>query len=825
MAGWPPRWRHLVTALRSRASVGPSVWSDGVAGLQSAAQSYCSDWRSGLRLPVVLAAVPLVLAQSVVHALVFGVALLHKTQHAIGPAETLFSTFLCGAIFSLLAKQPNIIVGVSGPVVIFIYAVFDTATRIQVEFLPWLGWIGVWCSFLLTLLSLCRAGQLKGCITAFSWEILRITTGLYFIYDAVAFLIWFVERYPPDSAYLALWLATTTFVVSMALSRAYYWPYLSAEVRRTICDLGPLLALIFLTGVAGMPRETSLRLFPRVESVNSVTTDVATIPYHSDHISKMGSISRLLQIPLWAGILALVPGMLMASLIFYEQSCVSLLAQEPTVKRVGVDNWDWDLLVFALLVLFCSLLGLPFACGLWYQSARHVDLLRAYEKLEVEDMESQEVGRHSIHERQRLSAFLIADGAGLLLLPGFITLPRLPPQAVLVGLLLQAILSMILHVPSQTGFSHICDLPFISRLHILLQEQGWREPLMGPHGMVIGRHHMTNYMAIQAACALLMLGVAFSPLGLAYPAVLLLALFLRQALLDKAFSYEMLSSLDVELWQGRDALHSLIGRTEGGQKHLNTINSDLLSQPTEAAMQRLVDNVLLSTPSTLAPARRKVSAAKVKASTTRVLSTGGDDLSSSQSAFSVRRRWRLEALRARPDHRKLPFKRPKTAAAWKRKRRQRLRPWLRMPDSPGLVEEENTAVRKEAAPSAAPLPTIPQKPFSQTVERILGKGYRLPTPHHNVPHWCPPEVVRQDAAGHLDSSYGSEDTNVGHRDKFEGPVEAEDEGARIWQALLQPGIFSSSEPSNSDQQPELPAKPVPQPLKTSNREQVQLGQG
>eukprot|EP00850_Spirogloea_muscicola_P012919 SM000085S23269 [mRNA] locus=s85:409276:413693:+ [translate_table: standard] len=726
MAGWPPRWRHLVTALLSRAPDGPSLWSDGVAGLQAAAQSYCSDWRSGLRLPVLLAAVPLVLAQSVVHALVFGVALLHKTQHTIGPTETLFSTFLCGAIFSLLAKQPRIIIGVSGPVVIFIYAVFDTSTRIQVEFLPWLGWIGIWCSFLLVLLSLCRAGQLNRYITAFSWEILRITTGLYFIYDAIAFLIWFVKRYPPDSAYLALWLATTTFVVSMALSRAYYWPYLSAEVRRTICDLGPLLALVLLTG------------------------------------------------------------MLMAFLIFYEQSCVSLLAQEPTGKRVGVQNWDWDLLVVALLVLFCSLLGLPFACGLWYQSARHVGLLKACEKREVEDVESQELGRHSMHERQRLSAFLIAGGS---------------------------------------GFSHICDLPFTSRLHTLLQERGWRKALKGPHGTEIGKHHMTNYMAIQAACALLMLGVAVSPLGLAYPAVLLVALFLRQALLYKAFSYEMLSSLDVELRQGRDALHCLIGWSEGGQKHLNTINSDLLAQPTEPAMQRVVDDVLLSTPSTLAPAPRKSSAAKVKASTTRVLGTGGDDISSSQSIFSARRRWRLEALRARPDHDKLPFKRPKTAAAWKRKRRQRHRPWLRMPDSPNLVEEENTAAGKEAAPSAAPLPTIPLRPFSQTVERILGNGYRLPTPGPNIPLWCSPEIVRQDAAGHLKSSYDSEETNVNYHDNFEGPVAAEDEGARIWQALLQPGIFSSSEPSKSDQQSELPADGVPQPLKTGNRERVQLGQG
>eukprot|EP00850_Spirogloea_muscicola_P000375 SM000001S04777 [mRNA] locus=s1:2151342:2155770:- [translate_table: standard] len=722
MAGWPRLWRHLVAALRSREPDGPSFWSDGVAGLQSAVQSYCSDWRSGLRLPVVLAAVPLVLAQSVVHALVFGVALLHKTQflfatlsllrvqHTIGPTETLFSTFLCGAIFSLLAKQPKVIVGVSGPVVIFIYAVFDTATRIQVEFLPWLGWIGIWCSFLLVLLSLCRAGQLKRFITAFSWEILRIITGLYFVYDAIAFLIWFVKRYPPDSAYLALWLATTTFVISMALSRAYYWPYLGTEVRRTISDLEPLLALVLLTE---RPQ------------------------------------------------------------------------QEPTGKRVGVDNLDRDLLVVALLVLFCSLLGLPFACGLWYQSARHVDLLKAYEELEVEDVESQEAGRHSISERQRSSAFLVAGGAGL---------------------------------------SHICDLPFTSRLHILLQERGWRGPLMGSHGVEIGKHHITNYMAIQAACALLMLGVAVSPLGLAFPAVLLVALFLRQALLDKAFSYEMLSSFDVELRQGRDALYSLIG-SEGGHKHLSTIDSGLLFQPTEPAMQRLVDDVLLSTPSMLPPAPLKSSAARVKASTTRVLSTGGDDLSSSQSIFSARRRWRLEALRARPDHHKLPFKRQKTAAAWKRKRRQRHRPWLRMPDSLNLVKEENTAAGKEAAPSAAPLPTIPLRPFSQTAERILGKGYQLPTPAPNIPIWCSPEIVKQSAAGHLESSYDSEETIVNYHDHFEGPVAAEDEGARIWQALLQPGIFSSSEPSKSDQQSELPADGGPQPLKTGNRERVQLGQG
>ncbi len=67
------------------------------------------------------------------------------TGGAIGLIEVLSSTALCGMVFAAIGGQPLVIVGITGPVVIFTTTVYTLAEKFKIPFLQWyrvIGFIG-----------------------------------------------------------------------------------------------------------------------------------------------------------------------------------------------------------------------------------------------------------------------------------------------------------------------------------------------------------------------------------------------------------------------------------------------------------------------------------------------------------------------------------------------------------------------------------------------------------------------------------------------------------------------------------------------------------
>ena len=55
----------------------------------------------------------------------FGGLLGKKTEQWLGVKETLMATSLCGILFALFAGQPLIIVGTTGPILVFEQATYE----------------------------------------------------------------------------------------------------------------------------------------------------------------------------------------------------------------------------------------------------------------------------------------------------------------------------------------------------------------------------------------------------------------------------------------------------------------------------------------------------------------------------------------------------------------------------------------------------------------------------------------------------------------------------------------------------------------------------
>ena len=66
------------------------------------------------------------------------------TNGQIGVIEMLIATSIGGVIYSLLSAQPIILLGGTGPIVIFTALFLSTCNNFNLNFLPVYAWISIW---------------------------------------------------------------------------------------------------------------------------------------------------------------------------------------------------------------------------------------------------------------------------------------------------------------------------------------------------------------------------------------------------------------------------------------------------------------------------------------------------------------------------------------------------------------------------------------------------------------------------------------------------------------------------------------------------------
>jgi MFS superfamily sulfate permease-like transporter len=79
---------------------------------------------------------------SILPALAFSLDMFAKTNSTYGVNEVLLSSVLAAVVFSLFAAQPLTIVGVTGPITVFNYTVFDIMAS-RTNYLSFMCWIGM----------------------------------------------------------------------------------------------------------------------------------------------------------------------------------------------------------------------------------------------------------------------------------------------------------------------------------------------------------------------------------------------------------------------------------------------------------------------------------------------------------------------------------------------------------------------------------------------------------------------------------------------------------------------------------------------------------
>lgn len=144
-------------------------------------------------------------------AITFGGLMSDKTQNLIGISETLVATSVAGVIFALLSGQPLVIVGSTGPLLLFDESLYQFCKANNLEYLTIRVYIGIWLGLIALIVACLEGSVFVKLFTRFTEEIFSALISLLYIVESVMKLFFVYGQHPLMS--LASYCGTPTPIV------------------------------------------------------------------------------------------------------------------------------------------------------------------------------------------------------------------------------------------------------------------------------------------------------------------------------------------------------------------------------------------------------------------------------------------------------------------------------------------------------------------------------------------------------------------------------------------------------------------------------------
>ncbi|NWU41214.1 B3A2 protein, partial [Hylia prasina] len=444
---------------------------------------YLSDFRDALD-PQCIAAVIFIYFAALSPAITFGGLLGEKTQDLIGVSELIISTSLQGVLFCLLGAQPLLVIGFSGPLLVFEEAFFTFCTSNELEYLVGRVWIGFWLILIVLVMVAFEGSFLVRFVSRFTQEIFAFLISLIFIYETFSKLAKIFQEHPlhgclstnssaeawgngsaavanttalatspaargaakvtgqPNTALLSLVLMAGTFFIAFFLRKFKNSRFFPGRIRRLIGDFGVPIAILVMVLVDYSIQDTYTQKLS-VPSGFSVTAP----DKRGWVINPLGEQSAF---PVWMMVASGLPAILVFILIFMETQITTLIISKKERMLQKGSGFHLDLLLIVAMGGFFALFGLPWLAAATVRSVTHANALTVMSKAVApgDKPKIQEV------KEQRVTGLLVAVLVGLSIVIG--DLLRQIPLAVLFGIFLYM------------GVTSLNGIQFYERLQLLL---------------------------------------------------------------------------------------------------------------------------------------------------------------------------------------------------------------------------------------------------------------------------------------------------------------------------------------------------------------------
>lgn len=510
---------------------------------------YLSDFKDALDvhcLPTII----FVYFACLAPAISFGGLLSEKTNRWMGVSEMIFATALSGVLFSLFAGQPLIIIGATGPILVFEKSTFLLSESFGIEFLPWRAWVGIWVMVICFIIVALEGCFLIKYFTRFTEEIFALMISIIFLYDAFNYVGHVFRLYPlggdyyttssfvasnstnivinptddiqnvstANTALFTAILMLGTFFVAYSLRKLRHSHFFGPKARRIVSDFGVFIAIVAMVTVDWLTKGVYTQKLSVPDGVS-----VTSPNRHSWLINPMG-----VDQPMTAGAIfaALVPAILVSILIFMEIEFTGVILDKKDHKLKKGVGYNLDLFVLGLLVGLCSVLGLPWMCATPVHTLSHFHALTVIST-------NHAPGEHPhlvAVKEQRVTNMVIH------LLIGFTVLlspvMRLIPISVLFGVFLFL------------GVSSLSHIQLVERLKLLFIPSAHHPDEKYVTNVKTSKMHV--FTVIQACCVCALVAMKLTVAAPAFPFFIICMIPLRK-LLERFFSSEELEALDTEV--------------------------------------------------------------------------------------------------------------------------------------------------------------------------------------------------------------------------------------------------------------------------------------
>ncbi|GAB1299858.1 Electroneutral sodium bicarbonate exchanger 1 [Apodemus speciosus] len=540
---------------------------------------YWSDYRDALSLQC-LASFLFLYCACMSPVITFGGLLGEATEGRISAIESLFGASMTGIAYSLFAGQPLTILGSTGPVLVFEKILFKFCKDYALSYLSLRACIGLWTAFLCIVLVATDASSLVCYITRFTEEAFASLICIIFIYEAIEKLVHLAETYPihmhSQLDHLSLYYCRCVLPENPNNHTLQYWKdhnILTAEVNwanLTVSEcqeihgefMGPACGhhgpytpdvlfwsciLFFATFIVSSTLKTfkTSRYFPtRVRSMVSDFAVFLTIFTMVILDFLIGVPSPKLQVPSvfkptrddrgwfinpigpnpwWTVIAAIIPALLCTILIFMDQQITAVIINRKEHKLKKGCGYHLDLLMVAVMLGVCSIMGLPWFVAATVLSITHVNSL----KLESECSAPGEQPKFLGIREQRVTGLMIFVLMGCSV---FMTaVLKFIPMPVLYGVFLYM------------GVSSLQGIQFFDRLKLFGMPAKHQPDFIYLRHVPLRKVHL--FTLVQLTCLVLLWVIKASPAAIVFPMMVLALVFVRKVM-DLCFSKRELSWLD-----------------------------------------------------------------------------------------------------------------------------------------------------------------------------------------------------------------------------------------------------------------------------------------
>lgn len=390
--------------------------------LRRRAPFYWSDWKDAWDYRVVPATVYMYFA-NILPALAFSLDMFSKTNMSFGVNEVLLASVLGAVVFAIAAAQPLVIVGVTGPITVFNYTVFDIITPRGTNYFAFMAWIGIWSLIMHWILAITNTCNALKYVTRFSCDIFGFYVAFIYLQKGIQVLTRQWEA-GDTSAYLSIMISLLVLMVAYGCGVVGQSSYFQRHIRKFIEDYGTPLTVIFFTGFVHIGKMRGVELL-------TLPTSKAFFP----------TIDRGWFIHFWdisvGDVFIAIPFAILLTILFYfDHNVSSLMAQGTEFPLRKPAGFHWDLFLLGLTTGVAGLLGIPFPNGLIPQAPFHTTSLcvtrTVSDTAEEHKGHTRRVTDHVVEQR-------VSNLAQGLLTLGTMTGPllvvlHLIPQAVLAGL-------------------------------------------------------------------------------------------------------------------------------------------------------------------------------------------------------------------------------------------------------------------------------------------------------------------------------------------------------------------------------------------------------